>query len=288
MGAKSSEDEEWHSLSLSGKPKAINYVFPNISTTATMCLLMLSTLAEGTSKLTNAACEPEIVMLADFLNTCGAHITGAGTPVIMIEGIESYPEREIAFTNIPDRVETGSFLLMAAATKSNLTVTHCNPDHQAVILDTLERMGVSYKVGPDSIAVSAPKHLKAVNIKTHEYPGFPTDLQAPMVVALTQAEGNSIVFETIFEGRMFWVEDLKLMDAKVKVLDAYRASIDGPCELRGREVRSPDLRAGMAYVIAALVAKGKSVIHDVEIIDRGYERIEKRLKTLGADIERVA
>ena len=287
MGAHSKEDEEWHEIKLSGKPKAISFVFPNISTTATMCLMMLATIADGKTTLLNSACEPEIVMLAEFLNACGARVTGAGTSTITIDGIEAYPDREAVFTNIPDRVETGSFLLLAAATKSHITVTDCTPEHQVIVLDALERMEVSCTIGNRSIEVHPAKHLKPINIKTHEYPGFPTDLQAPMVVALTQAEGTSIVFETIFEGRMFWIEDLKLMGARVMILDTHRASIEGPSELKDKEVQSPDLRAGMAYVIAGLLADGSTTIHNIEQIDRGYEHLEVRLNALGADITRA-
>lgn len=287
MGASSTETEEWHELVFSEKPKATTYVFPNISTTATMCLMMLATLAQGKTTLINSALEPEITMLADFLNKSGAKITGAGTSVITIEGIEKYQEQEITFANIPDRVETGSFLFLAAATKSHITITNTDPNHQAVVLDVLKKMSVETKISSSTIEVFPAQELKAVSVKTHEYPGFPTDLQSPLVIALSQASGKSIVFETIFEGRMFWLEDLKRMNAHVMILDTHRASIEGPSNLEGKEVRSPDLRAGMAYIIAGLVAKGTTTIHDVEIIDRGYEAIEVRLQNLGASIERV-
>ena len=286
MGATSSVMEGMHTLKIK-RPKPISFVFPNISTTATMCLMMLASVADGISTFYNSACEPEIVMLADFLNASGAKIKGAGTHTISIEGIDSYPDRDITFTNIPDRVETGSFLFLAAATKSNITLTHTNPSHQTVILDLLDRMGITINFFGDTIEISPPKHFNAISVKTHEYPGFPTDLQSPLVIALTQATGKSIVHETIFDGRMFWLEDLKRMGAHVMILDTHRASIEGPSKLKGKELRSPDLRAGMAYIIAGLAAKGTTVIHDIEIIDRGYEAIEKRLKAMGADIQRV-
>ncbi|MEK7616032.1 MAG: UDP-N-acetylglucosamine 1-carboxyvinyltransferase [Patescibacteria group bacterium] len=287
MGAISSVIEEMHELSME-RPKAITFVFPSMSTTATMCLMMLGTIADGTTTLINCACEPEISMLADFLNQAGANVSGAGSPTITIEGIEKYPDREIAFSNIPDRVETGSFLFLAAATKGHLTLTHTNPSHQAVVLDLLARMGVTTTITADTIEIFPPDVMKAVSVKTHEYPGFATDLQSPLIIALTQANGKSIVHETVFEGRMFWLEDLKRMGAHVMILDTHRGSIEGPSKLKGKELKSPDLRAGMAYIIAGLVAKGKTTIHDVEIIDRGYEGIEEKLKALGADIKRVS
>lgn len=285
MGSKSNVSEGIHELTL-GRPAAIRFVFPTISTTATMCLMMLATVADGTSRLINSALEPEIVMLADFLNRSGAHISGAGTSTITIEGIKNYPNRAIDFTNIPDRVETGSFLFLAAATGSHLTLTKTAPEHQDIVLDTLERMGVPVRTERDTMEISPAGMLKPINIKTHEYPGFATDLQSPLIIALTQAEGTSIVQETIFEGRLFWLEDLKRMGAQVMILDTSRASIEGPSRLKGKDLRSPDLRAGMAYIIAGLVAEGETTVHDVEIIDRGYERIEERLQKLGADIIR--
>ena len=286
MGAISSVIEETHELTIE-RPKAITFVFPNVSTTATMCLMMLASVAEGTTSLINSACEPEIVMLADFLNQAGAHISGAGTSTISIEGISTFPEKELSFTNIPDRVETGSFLFLAAATKSHLQLTHTNASHQSVVLDLLDRMGVKTTITGDVIEIFPAEKMKAVSVKTHEYPGFATDIQSPLIVALTQSKGKSVVHETVFEGRMFWLEDLKRMGAHVMILDTHRASIEGPSQLKGKEVRSPDLRAGMAYIIAGLVADDTTVIHDIEIIDRGYERIEERLSSLGADIQRV-
>ena len=270
-----------------GRPKATTFVFPTISTTTTMCLMMLATVAEGTTRLVNAALEPEVTMLAEFLNQSGAKITGAGTATIIIEGISRYPDKKMEFMNIPDRVETGSFLFLAAATKSHLKLTGTAPEHQDVVLDTLERMGVPVRATGNTIEIEPAKTLKPITIKTHEYPGFATDLQSPLIIALTQADGTSIVHETIFEGRLFWLEDLQRMGARAMILDTQRASIEGPSPLVGKELRSPDLRAGMAYIIAGLAAQGTTTIHDVEIIDRGYERIEERLQAVGADIKRV-
>lgn len=287
MGASTQTTDSVHHMGIPHRPKSIHFTFPAISTTATYCLMMLATLADGTTKLSNAACEPEVTMLADFLNTAGAKISGAGTPWITIEGIEKYPPNTLEYTNIPDRVETGSFLFMAMATKSTITVSHTEPDHQEAVLDVLRRMGANCVIGKDSITVIPPEHIKPIDIKTHEYPGFATDLQSPFIVALTQADGSGLVQETIFEGRMFWLEDLQRMGAQVMILDTNRARIEGPAELKGRAVKSPDLRAGMAYIIAGLTAEGTTTIHDVEIIDRGYERIEERLQLLGAHIKRV-
>ncbi len=285
MGATCTVTDSTYSVELN-KPQAIRFMFPVISTTATMSLMTLATIAQGTTELLNAACEPEIVMLAEFLNAAGARITGAGTSTIRIDGIAQYPDREMEFTNIPDRVETGSLLLMGVAAQSNIVVTNTEPRHQDALLDTLERMGVPLTVTGDTIQVKPWESLRAVHIKTHEYPGFITDLQQPMVIAMTQAKGKSTVQETIFEGRMYWSEDLKRMGARVMILDTNRLSVEGPTVLEGKEVKGPDIRAGMAYVIAGLIAKGQSIIRDIETIDRGYENLENRLSALGADIRR--
>lgn len=285
MGATCTSREGTRDVAM-GRPNAIRFVFPVISTTATMSLMTLATIGKGTTEIINAALEPEIAMLAEFLNAAGARIEGAGTPWIKISGIETFPDREVEFTNIPDRVETASFLCMAAATKSNIKVVKCEPLHQDAILELLRRMGVKSTIGKDWIEMHACDVMSPVHVKTHEYPGFATDLQQPLAIALTQAHGKSMVEETIFEGRMFWLEGLKQMGAHVMILDNNRAAIEGPCKLKGKELKSPDLRAGMAYIIAGLVATGTTTIHEAQIIDRGYESIETRLGALGADIKR--
>ncbi len=269
---------------IKGKLTGAKFVFGNVSVTGTEAMIMAACLAKGKTILKNCACEPEIESLANFLNSCGAKIQGAGTPFITIEGVKSLNGGE--YKTIPDRIEAGTFAILAATTKSNILIKNCEPEHLDSFWNVLRNAGVRLKIGKDSVEVF-PSQLKTVNIKTHEYPGFPTDLQAPICVLLTQAEGQGLVHETIFESRLFWLDDLKRMGANVLMHDPHRISIQGPTELRAREIESSDLRAGMAYLIAALTAKGKSTINNVYQIDRGYEKIEERLRKIGADIKRI-
>lgn len=263
------------------------FLFPLVSVTGTETLLLAATQASGTTVLKNAACEPEIVALAEFLNAHGAKITGAGTHTITIEGTGLFAGGQAE--TIPDRIEAGSFVILAAATQSNLTITKCNPAHLEIPLYILQEMGVETQVGADSIEVIPPKgKLKPINLVTHEYPGFPTDLQAPMTVLLTQAEGQSHVRETIYESRLVYTDLLNSMGADISLLDPFRASITGPTELQGKTVASPDIRAGIAMIIAGLIAEGTTTIQNIYQIDRGYERIEERLQAVGAQIRRVS
>lgn len=267
------------------KLKGDKLVFHTVSVTGTETMMMAATMAEGTTVLKNCACEPEIESLAEFLNQCGANIKGAGTPYITIEGVKKL--RGGTYETIPDRIEAGSLAILAAASNSNLLIKNCNPEHLDSLLSLLRKVGVSIKTNKNSIRIRSSGRLKAVHIKTHEYPGFPTDLQAPFCVLLTQAEGQVLVHETIYEGRLSWTEELKRMGANILNLDPHRIEIKGPTVLKGRNMESPDIRAGMAYLMAALCAKGKSVINNVYQIDRGYEKIEERLQKIGADIKRI-
>lgn len=264
------------------------FVFPVISVQGTESLMMLASKVPGTSTLINAACEPDIVTLANFLNSCGAQIMGAGTPTIQIEGSANWPEKEAVFSNMPDRIEAGSFIILGIAASADLEITNVEPSHLEVPLAYLRAMGANLIVGTDTIRVMPNGSFSPAHIKTHEYPGFPTDLQSPMVVLMTQATGQSIIHETIFEGRLAWTEELKRMGANILNVDNFRVAVTGPTPLRGRTAESLDIRAGMAYLIAGLIAQGTSVVNGIEKIDRGYERIEERLKTLGADIQRVS
>ncbi len=282
LGAKINYHNDFYTIK--GKLTGAKFVFDNVSVTGTEAMLMASSLAKGKTILKNCACEPEIESLANFLNSCGAKIQGAGTPFITIDGVESLSGGE--YKTIPDRIEAGTFAILAATTKSNILIKNCEPEHLDSLWNVLKKIGVRLKIKRDSVEIY-PSKLQAVNIKTHEYPGFPTDLQAPICVLLTQAEGQGLVHETIFESRLFWLDDLKRMGANVLMHDPHRISIQGPTKLRARDVESPDLRAGMAYIIAALCSKGKSVINNVYQIDRGYEKIEERLRKIGADIKRI-
>lgn len=291
MGAEIFEDgENFKVVAANGKLQGAEIFFKNQSVTATETFLMAGVLAEGKTILKNCALEPEVVSLGEWLNECGAKIIGLGTPVIEIEGGELLFGNSKNHETLPDRIEAGSFLILGALAAKDLTINNCYPQHLDSLISLLKESGVKIEQGEDYLRVinsNSENNFEAVDVKTHEYPGFPTDLQAPFSIFLTQTKGQSYLFETIFEGRLNYFDALYRMGAKVKVLDSHRAIIDGPTALVGREIESPDLRAGLAYVLAAIIASGESVVHNVEYIDRGYEEIEKKLTNLGLDIKRV-
>ncbi|MCI0619703.1 UDP-N-acetylglucosamine 1-carboxyvinyltransferase [Candidatus Wolfebacteria bacterium] len=294
MGATVRTDgEEFVITAPRGGLKGCDVIFRLPSVTATETLMMAAVLAHGIVRLVNVAMEPEIGALADFLNESGADIRGIGTPVLTIRGTDGtllVSKKE--HTAIPDRLEAGSFMILGALCADTLTVTDCDPEHLKVPIASLCACGVPVVVGKKRIVISGNggipnRSFAAANIRTHEYPGFPTDLQAPMTVLLSQVSGESIVEEMIFESRLGYAADLVRMGADIDVVHPHKAIVHGPSKLRGRELYSPDLRAGLAYIIAAIVAKGESVIHNIYHIDRGYERVEEKLKSIGVDIERV-
>ncbi len=291
MGALIAVQNDRYALSMPRKKlSAIDFFFRIPSVTTTETLMMAAVLAEGTTTLRNAAMEPEVVSLAEFLVSGGARIHGAGTPTITIHGGKPLAPAAAPWRTIPDRIEAGSFLILGALAATELTVTDCEPAHLGAVIEALREAGARVEVMPSAVKVSSNEIAgaqKPVTIKTHEYPGFPTDLQAPMAVLLTQADGESRIHETIFDGRLNYIADVVRMGAEITLWDAHRALVKGPTPLKGRELDGPDIRAGLAYVIAAIIAKGESAIHNVYYIDRGYERIEERLRPLGVDIRRV-
>jgi len=292
MGARVKERGEAYTITTGGKRlKGAELFFRNQSVTATETFMMAAVLAEGKTVLKNAAMEPEIVHLATFLNKNGAHIEGAGTPTITIRGRKNLLRSRISYSTPPDRIEAGSFLILGALAAKNLTITHCEPSHVESLIELLTESGVSIKTEKNKMHIKRNtkpnrQFTNPETVRTHEYPGFPTDLQAPFVVFLTQGSGEALVFETIFEGRLQYVEELRRMGADITMMDPHRVMVHGPSKLVARRLESPDLRAGLAFVISALVAKGTSLIHNVYNIDRGYARIEERLQGIGATIER--
>ncbi|MCF7860031.1 UDP-N-acetylglucosamine 1-carboxyvinyltransferase [Patescibacteria group bacterium] len=268
------------------KLQGADYFFPLVSVTATESMIMTATIIPGTTTLKNCAMEPEITALAEYLNSQGAKISGAGTPTIIIEGQEKISAD--TFTVIPDRIETGSFVIMAAAANADLEITDCDPEHIMTLLQILKKVGVDFSYGPDWIKVNSGKlPLLAHGIRTHEYPGFATDLQSPYVVLMTQAQGTALIHETIYDRRLIWTDMLSQMGANITMCDPHRIVTQGPTKLHGKRLMSPDLRAGIALVIAALIAEGQTEIDNIYQIDRGYEKLEERLRGIGADIERV-
>jgi len=267
------------------KLKGCDYFFTKQSVTATESLMLSAVLSEGKSIIKNCAMEPEIQALADYLNGQGARIRGAGTPTIKIEGVGSIGAG--IFRTIPDRIEAGTFAIMAAATKSALIIRRCDPAHLQILLRVFDKNGIKYNIGRDWLKIMPADKIEPYGIKTHEYPGFPTDLQSPYTVLMTQAEGSSLIHETIWDRRMLYTDMLTQMGANIIMCDPHRVVVNGPTALYGRRLTSPDLRAGIAMIIAALIAKGETTIDNIYQIDRGYENIDGRLKSLGADIERI-
>ncbi|WP_337556456.1 UDP-N-acetylglucosamine 1-carboxyvinyltransferase [Phascolarctobacterium succinatutens] len=264
------------------KGTSIYFDFPSVG--ATENIMMAASLAEGTTILENAAEEPEIVDLANYLNKMGAKIRGAGTDTIRIEGVDKLHGAD--YTIIPDRIEAGTYMIAAAMTGGDIVVENVLPEHQKPLIAKLREAGAVVEEDIDKVRVIGKNPLKAVSIKTLPYPGFPTDMQAQMMAMMVIAEGRSKVTETVFENRFMHVVELNRMGARIST-EGRSAVIDGPCKLTGCDVRATDLRAGAAMILAGLVAEGTTRIGDLHHIDRGYENIVAKLKNLGADIERV-
>ena len=259
--------------------------FDRITVTGTEDLMMAAVLAKGETILRNAAREPEVVDLAELLRKMGARIEGEGTSTIRIEGVERLHGAE--HTIIPDRIEAGTFLIAGAITGGDLTISGCNPEHVGALVSKMQQAGVDVtQTDRTSLRVRGGGKLRSVDVTTEEYPGFATDLQAQYMALMTQAEGIAIVVETIFENRFMHAQELARLGANIR-LDGKQAIIAGPRELTGAGVIASDLRASASLVLAALVARGETVIDRVYHIDRGYEKIEAKLAQVGARIKRV-
>lgn len=261
------------------KGEKIDLDFPSVG--ATENAILASVLAEGTTIITNAAREPEIIDLQNFLNKMGAKIVGAGTDEIQIEGVKKL--KDISYNIMPDRIETGSFLCFAAATKGNIILENVNATYITPIISKLEEAECKIETSKNKIKIIAPKKLKAIDIKTMPYPGFPTDMQSVFASMLTIAKGTSIIVENIFENRYKYTQELNKMGAKITV-EGKSAIIRGTRKLYGADVKATDLRGGAALVLAGLIAKGKTQVDDIEYILRGYEKLDYKLQNLGANI----
>ncbi|MDY5956192.1 MAG: UDP-N-acetylglucosamine 1-carboxyvinyltransferase [Frisingicoccus sp.] len=264
--------------------KARHIYLDVVSVGATINIMLAASMAEGRTILENAAKEPHIVDVANFLNSMGADIKGAGTDVIRIRGVEKLHGTE--YTIIPDQIEAGTFMCAAVATQGDVTVKHVIPKHLESISAKLIEMGAEIEELDDAVRVVASKRLQPTNIKTLPYPGFPTDMQPQAVIALALADGTSVITESIFENRFRYVDELTRMGAHIKV-EGNTAIIIGIPRYKGAHMSAPDLRAGAALVIAALAADGYSTIDSIGYIQRGYEDFEGKLRSLGACIERV-
>lgn len=261
-----------------------NIFFDVVSVGATINVMLAATFAEGVTTLENVAKEPHVVDVANFLNSMGANIKGAGTDVIRVVGVESL--KGCSYSVIPDQIEAGTYMIAAAACGGEVTIQNVIPKHLESISAKLIEMGAEVTEDGDCITVKSNGNLKGVNIKTQPYPGFPTDVQQPMSTLLTVAQGRSIINESIWESRFKHADELKKMGANVKV-EGRSAIIDGVSKLTGAIVKATDLRAGAAMVIAGLIAEGTTEVVSIEHIDRGYPNIEEKFHALGADIIRV-
>jgi UDP-N-acetylglucosamine 1-carboxyvinyltransferase len=269
-----------------GRLKGAHIVFDKITVTGTENILMAATLADGETILENAAREPEVTDLVIMLRKMGAQITGDGTSVLKIQGVKEL--HGAAHAVIPDRIETGTFLVAGAITSGDLTITNCAPDHQGAIIAKLAESGVPVEiVDATTLHVSGAKKLIASDMTTEEYPGFATDMQAQYMALATQAQGSSIITETIFENRFLHASEMLRMGAHISI-DNRRAVVRGPAKLTGTTVQASDLRASAGLVLAALVAQGETIIDRVYHIDRGYEHIVEKLQDVGAAIERLS
>ncbi len=258
----------------------INLDFPSVG--ATENIILASVLAEGETTITNAAMEPEIEDLAIFLNRMGAKIEGAGTNIVKITGVKKL--KEVSYKVMPDRIETGTFLCAAAVTGGNLILNQVVPEHITPIIYKLQEAGAKIEVGNKKIEIQVPKKLKAVDIKTMPYPGFPTDMQSIFGAMLTTAKGTSVIIENIFENRYKYLTELQRMGAKIQI-EGKMAVIKGVKRLSAATVTSTDLRGGAALVIAGLGARGITKVENIEYIQRGYEKLEEKLTKIGAKIE---
>ena len=285
LGAKTITTDTHYESKLD-KP-APGYIFlDEASVTATENVLMLASLMPGTTTIQDAACEPHIVDLAKFLKSMGAHITGEGTNKITIDGVGKLSGGKIRIG--ADFMDASSFAVIAAVTQSKLDICGVKQEDLEIILLYLSRMGLKFNFTGDRLTVFPSKIISPKGkIQTRPWPGFPTDVMSPFVVLATQAEGTTLCHDWMYESRMFFVDKLIAMGANITICDPHRVLVCGPTPLRGKVMDSPDIRAGMALICAALCAEGESIINNAEMVERGYENIEQRLKQIGANIRRL-
>ena len=283
LGAKITQEHGYVEASAE-RLKGAEIVFDKITVTGTEDLLMAASLADGETVMQNCAREPEVADLACLLNRMGAKIEGAGSATIRVKGVEKLHGAKHRI--IPDRIEAATFIIAAALTDGDLNVSGCDPGHLGALLQKLNEVGIKTKCTPDSVRVEGNSDLKAVDVITEEYPGFPTDVQAQFMALATQSNGTSVITENIFENRFMHAQELVRMGANIKI-EGSRAIIRGKSPLSGAAVLASDLRASASLVLAALVADGETIIDRVYHIDRGYENIEEKFRGVGAQIRRI-
>src|SRR6516165_532106 len=283
LGAKITQDHGYIEAT-ADRLQGGKVVFDKITVTGTEDLLMAATLADGETILENCAREPEVADLADLLNKMGAKIEGAGSATIRVQGVSKLKGAKHRI--IPDRIEAGTFIIAGAMTGGDLNVAGCEPAHLGALISKLHEVGVKTKISDDAVRVMGDNPFTAADMTTEEYPGFPTDCQAQYMALVTQAEGTSIITENIFENRFMHALELVRMGANIKI-EGRRAVVRGKSPLSAAAVLASDLRASASLVLAALVAEGESIIDRVYHIDRGYENIEEKLRSVGAQIRRI-
>lgn len=276
------EDDVYHLKT--EKLTGSHVVLPEFSVTATENIIMAAVLAHGTTVIDLAAAEPHVQDLCKFLLGMGAKISGHGTHRVIIEGVKKL--HGTTHQVVPDYIEAGTWAVLAAVSRGELSIGPVVPDHLSSVLLKLREIGVLYELKNDTLMVRASRQLKSFKLQAMPHPGFPTDLQAPFSVLATQANGTSLIHDPLYEGRMNHITELIKMGANALIADPHRVVITGPTPLYGREIRSFDLRAGATLVIAGLIAQGETIINDAEVIDRGYEHIDERLKAVGAHLRR--
>lgn len=276
-----------------GFPKAAHVILPEFSVTATENAIMAAALSKGKTTIHLAAVEPHVQDLCRFLQKLGVEISGIGTHTVLIHGRKKPQGRDISrpclHTITPDYLEVGTFAVASILTNGTVTISNIAPHDLDAFWNLLQEMGVKFELTSNAVTIKSTKTWNACNrLQTNVFPGFPTDLQPPFTVLLTQADGRSRIHETLFEGRFNYFPELIKMGARIKKLNPHEAIIDGPTKLRGTSVKSWDIRAGAAMILAGLVAKGKTIVTDIHYIDRGYEELDEKLRKLGARIERIA
>ncbi len=276
--------EHGYILAKARKLKGSDIRFPKVSVGATANALMASVLAKGKTNIYGAASEPDISSLIDFLNKMGARIQGKGTKHLKIIGVKKLEPAEMIM--MPDRIEAGTFLIAAAITKSDITISKCEPSHLDALMEKLRTAGADFEIHNKEIKIISPKLIKSVDVTTEPYPGYPTDLQAQFMALMSLAHGESVITETIFPERFMHVAELNRLDADIKV-DKNVATVKGVKSLSGAQVMATDLRASATLVLAGLAAQGQTEVSRIYHIDRGYDKIEEKLQNLGVDIKRV-
>ncbi|MFC5557564.1 UDP-N-acetylglucosamine 1-carboxyvinyltransferase [Ureibacillus thermophilus] len=285
MGAKISTGHGYVEAKVQDRLKGANIYLDFPSVGATENIMTAAALAEGTTVIENAAKEPEIVDLANFINKMGGRVTGAGTDTIRIDGVKEL--HGATHHVIPDRIEAGTFMVAAAITRGDVLIENVIPEHLTALMAKMREMGVEITEEGNGIRVRANNPLKAVDVKTMPYPGFPTDMQAQMMALMLTAQGTSIITETVFENRFMHAEEFRRMNAALKI-EGRSAFVEGPVKLQGAEVAATDLRAAAALILAGLATEGVTRVTKLHHLDRGYVDFEKKLRALGANIERVS